>query len=153
MYKFCNYKIGNYIFFTEPGNLIHWPEILPGTWQNWMYCLYPRSSYMTDFLPMSAPYYSLLHGRRLKRLPCLPTFQRLLILVQYTCTVYVYCMQCLCIDLLKGPQKGRYNNPNSTSTSESLLPSSMLNNFGWTSILNTSYILFLIGSATTMEQT
>ncbi len=40
------------------------PEILPGTWQDWMYCMYPRSSYMTDFLPVSAPYYSLLHGPR-----------------------------------------------------------------------------------------
>jgi hypothetical protein len=32
------------------------PKILPGTWQNWMYCLDPYTSYMTDFLVASTPY-------------------------------------------------------------------------------------------------
>jgi hypothetical protein len=54
----CKFEMINFV--TEPSLLplpgLHQPEILPGTWQNWMYCMYPRSSYMTDFLPASTPY-------------------------------------------------------------------------------------------------
>ncbi len=81
MYKFCNYKIWNYKFFTELGNPIHRPEIFPGAWQNWMCCMYPRSSYMASFLPASAPYYSL----------CTPWVQPYLARWRHILAVHMYC--------------------------------------------------------------
>ncbi len=35
---------------------LHKSEILPGTWQSWMYWKHPHSSYMTDFLAASTPF-------------------------------------------------------------------------------------------------
>jgi hypothetical protein len=45
-----------YMFIDQLIICLQQPEIFPGTWQNRMYCMPPRSSYMTGFLPMSTPY-------------------------------------------------------------------------------------------------
>jgi hypothetical protein len=102
MYKFSNYKFWTYIY-TELGNPIHQPEILPETWQNWMYCMYPRSSYTTDFLPASAPYNSLLHA------PAAPTPLTLPYMLLYICTVHELCSQTV------GEYRLRPPRPNATS--------------------------------------
>ncbi len=55
-----NFEINTFFYCAEEP---YTPTRNPtGTWQHWMFCMYPRSSYMTDFLPPSAPYNSLLHG-------------------------------------------------------------------------------------------
>jgi hypothetical protein len=55
--------INIYIFFIYQLIICeHRPEILPGTWQKWMYCMYLRSSYVTDIMPLIAPYNLFLYG-------------------------------------------------------------------------------------------